>query len=389
MNILFIMNGIGSVNSFPGISGGDVRWIEIAKCWQKAGHEIHVFTPEAGVELCRKLGLDATFHIFDAPNDYSLKTYLLRFVKSTYIPKTLENFHGIVYSTTEHVYDVRPAIKIKENGTGNIWVAVVHWVAPLKRTRASWLNSILFFFNQQMGFRYIKNRADLVFAVSKITAEHVKKKGIKHNLFSVDCGVAYQEIRQIAAKVRSKRYDAIFIKRFDGTKGVFDIIEIWKEVVKTKHEAKLGMIGLGTKKVMDRLSRMVENYGIKDNVDFLGPIYDFETKISVLASSKLFVLPSYEENWAIVIGEALAAGVPVLCYDLPTIRPLWKDKVIWVPKGDKKKFANKVIELLDSEQVRTRLSEAGIRFVKEYDWQRIADKEMMLISSIGSRTNLS
>ncbi|MEM3587226.1 MAG: glycosyltransferase, partial [Candidatus Jordarchaeaceae archaeon] len=206
---------------------------------------------------------------------------------------------------------------------------------------------------------------------------------IKHNVFPVDCGVAYREIRQIAAKVRKKRYDAIFMKRFDGTKGVFDIIEIWKEVVKTKHEARLGMVGLGTRNVMDRLRRMVEDYGIKDNVDFLGPIYDFETKISVLAGSKLFVLPSYEENWAIAIGEAMAAGVPVLCYDLPAIRPIWEDNVVWVQKGDKKKFANKIIELLNDEQARNRLSDAGIMFVEKYDWQRIVEEEIKFILSIG------
>ncbi|MEM3587225.1 MAG: glycosyltransferase, partial [Candidatus Jordarchaeaceae archaeon] len=171
MKVLFIMNGLGAVDGLPGISGGDVRWIEIAKRWQKAGHDVHVLTPEAGVELCRKLGLNTTFHILAVPNDYSLKTYLLRFVKSTYIPKTLENFHGVVYSTTEHVYDVRPAAKIKKNGTGNIWVAIVHWVAPLKRKGTSWLNSMLFFLNQQMGFWYIKKGADLVLAVSRITAE--------------------------------------------------------------------------------------------------------------------------------------------------------------------------------------------------------------------------
>lgn len=379
MNILFIMNGVGEVDGFHGISGGDVRWIEIAKRWQKNGHEIHVLTPEVGIKLCRTLGLNATFHIFDVPNDYSLKTYILRFMKSTYIPKTLENFHGIVYSITEHVYDVYPAAKIKENNKDNIWVAVVHWIAPLHRKGTSLLNGILFFFNQQMGLRYIKKRSDLVLAVSKITSENVKRKGIKHNVFSVDCGVTYQEIRQVAAKINNKQYDAIFMKRFDGTKGVFDIIEIWKEVVKTKHEAKLGMIGLGKKEVMERLREMVENYNIENNVDFLGPIYDFETKFSLLASSKLFVLPSYEENWAIVIGEAMAAAVPVLCYDLPEIRPIWEDKVVWIPKGDKRQFANEIIELLNDEQSRNRLAEAGIQFIKKYDWQRIADEEIKLI----------
>ncbi|MFX0203194.1 MAG: glycosyltransferase, partial [Candidatus Hodarchaeota archaeon] len=106
-----------------------------------------------------------------------------------------------------------------------------------------------------------------------------------------------------------------------------------------------------------------------------------------LASSSLFVLPSYEENWAIVIGEAMAAGVPVICYDLPEIRSIWEDKVVWVPKGDKKKFAKKIIEFLDNEHARNVISQVAIQFVKRYDWQKIADEEMKLILSIGSDTS--
>lgn len=389
MNVLFIMNGIGTIGGLPGISGGDVRWIEIARRWQRLGYNIHVFTPEGGKKLCERLGLQATFHIAKVPNEYSLSTYLLRFLKVGVIPKTLNDYEGIIYSTTEHLYDVFPALKIKEKSRNNIWVAVVHWVASLKRKGTSWLNSVLFSFNQQIGFHYIRNGADLVLAISKSTAEQVKRVGIKDNIYSVDCGVSFREIREIAAKVKSKRYDAVFMKRFDGTKGVFDVIEIWKEVVKVKHAARLGMIGLGTTKVMDRLSRMVKNYDIPDNVDFLGPIYDFETKISVLASSKLFVLPSYEENWAIVIGEAMAAGVPVLCYDLPEIKPIWKDNVVWIPKGNKLRFAKEVIKLLSGENKRLNFERKGIEFIKEYSWGKIADREINLILDSHIQANLS
>lgn len=381
-NILFIMNGIGSVNGLPGISGGDVRGIEIAKCWRRYGHDIHVFTPEAGVKLCERLGLQATFHTSKVPNEYSLRTYLLRFLKSRFIPKTLSDFEGIIYSTTEHVYDVLPALKIRGNGKNNAWVAVVHWVAPLKRKGTSWLNSVLFFFNQRLGFRYIRNGADVVLAISENTAEQVKRIGIKKNVFPVGAGVDFKEIRDIASKTKSKKYDAVFMKRFDGTKGVFDTMEIWKHVVKAKKDARLGMIGLGTKEVMIKLEKMVETYGIMGNVDFLGPIYDFNTKFSILASSKLFVLPSYEENWAIVIGEAMAAGVPVVCYDLLQIKPIWKGNVVWVPKGDKKGFANEVIKLLHNQRRRKKLSQTGIKFVESYDWQEIAEEEMNIIVKI-------
>ena len=392
LSVLFIMNGIGSIDGLSGISGGDIRWIEIAKWWTKQGYEIHVISPEAGITLCKKFGLKAIFHEFIIPNDYSLKSHLLRFFKSRSIPKFASDFEGVIYSTTENAYDVFPALKVKEKGKKVTWVVIVHWVAPLRRKGTNLFNSFLFFLNQRIGFHYIRNKADIVLAVSENTADQAKKIGLK-NVFAVTAGVDFERIRKIAVKsaalMSADKYDAIFMKRLSGTKGVFDIIDIWNDVVKCKKNAKLGMIGLGSKDTMTKLVGMVENYGLKNNVDFLGPIYNFERKFSILSASSLFVLPSYEENWAIVIGEALAAGVPVLCYDLPEIRPIWKDTIEWVPKGDKKKFAIKIIDLLNHDQRRSELSRCGILFIKKHDWRTIAEKEMKLIMCLPKPQNHS
>jgi len=63
MKALFIANGININEGKPGISGGDIRWIEIARRWQEMGLEIHVLTQNAGRELCKKLGKVHMFSI--------------------------------------------------------------------------------------------------------------------------------------------------------------------------------------------------------------------------------------------------------------------------------------------------------------------------------------
>jgi len=374
------MNGIGSENNLPGISGGDVRWVEIAKIWQKQGHEIHVFTPKAGKDFCKKMGLDAFFHIFGVPNEYGIKTYLIRALKSFLIPKSLKSSFDIIYSSTEHWYDVIPAIKIKRNNKTSRWGAVVHWVAPLKRKGTDFLSSLLFFINQRVGYHYIKKQADVVLAVSDSTAENVKGIGIPENkVFSVACGMDFNKIHDATRQADQKEYDAIFMKRFDGTKGVFDLPEIWRGVVNQKNDAKLGLIGFGTKKVIGKLENLIEHNNLQKNIEIIGPIYDFNEKFLTLAKSRLFILPSYEENWAIVIGEAMAAGLPVLCYDIKEIRPIWQDKIIWIPMGDKKQFANKINHIINDKNLRDNLSMEGLDFIKRYDWKQIAENELDLL----------
>ena len=382
LNILFIANGVSSENGIPNISGGDVMWIEVAKRWKDEGHIIYVYTPRAGITLCKNLGLEANYIISNVPDGHSVLNYLLRFFRALSIPQQLTQYNGLVYSAAEHIYDVYPAMLLKTKNKGMIWVAVAHWVAPIKRKGASPLNSILFYLNQRLGFHYIRNKADAIFAVSDSTVVSLKKINIVDNVFPIKAGVEYDKIRSISAEIKEKPFDAIFMKRFDGAKGVFDIIEIWRQVVDAKKDAKLCMIGYGNNNMMKRLQKMVAESNLSNNITFTGPIYNYDEKYTYLAKSKLFLLPSYEENWAIVIGESLASGVPVICYELPEIKPIWKDGVIWVEKGDKSGFAQAVIRMLGDPIDRNILSEKGINDVKELDWGILANEQMMIIKAI-------
>ena len=119
MKALFIANGIGISDGNPVISGGDIRWIEVAKGWQEIGLDIHVLTQNAGRELCNRMGIDAKFHIINAPTGYSIRGYMGRAINSLKIPEELKEFDGIIYSTTELEYDVIPGALIKMRNKKN------------------------------------------------------------------------------------------------------------------------------------------------------------------------------------------------------------------------------------------------------------------------------
>lgn len=169
------------------------------------------------------------------------------------------------------------------------------------------------------------------------------------------------------------------MKRFDGIKGVFDVVEIWEYVVLEILDVKLILIGYGIKINVNKLERMIKDKKFEENVKILGLIYDFEEKFKILVKSKVFFLFSYEENWVIVIGEVMVVGLFVVCYDLFEIWLIWKDNVIWILRGNKKEFVKKVVELFENENVGKRVGENGVRFVKRYDWRKIVGKELMII----------
>ncbi len=388
MKVLFIAHGIDVSNGVVNISGGDVRWISVAKVWKESGIEVHVLTQKAGLELCKQLNLEAIFHVLPTGSGTGIIDYVDRVVNSFNIPDDLKHFHGLIYSTTELLYDVLPGALIRARNRRSRLAVVAHHVIPIKRPGVPYVNSILFYLNDRMGYFISKRKADVILAVSNPTKEDIVKKIRipKEKVETVACGVDYAGIRKMESPTENG-FDGVFIGRFAKEKGIFDLVEIWKSVCKVNPNARLAIIGSGSVRIEDELKGRIGKEGLENNIVLLGRISDFHRKNSILRSSKIFVLPSYGENWGIVIGEALACGLPVVAYDLPKIRPVWGDNVSWIPIGNRDIFASTVAHLLDDNDSRNVISEKGVDFVRRYDWSVVAMDDLELIKKVWPEWN--
>jgi glycosyltransferase involved in cell wall biosynthesis len=392
LRVLFVINGVTyGASGGPGISGGDVMTIEIAKRWVQKGVEVSFLTSVAGRELCRKLGLKNVNYLISSSfcNRNVVSQFLLALKMTILNAKFLSSTNfNVVCSSCEHLYDVLPALKLRKKGVK--WAATVHFVppSPLERRKAGIINALLYFLNHMLGALIIRMYSDLIFAVSQRTAlDYISKLRFdKNRIVTIPGGVDYNSIRAIASSVHEKVYDAVFMKRLHPMKGAFDVIKIWYLVTKVYPNAKLLIIGEGAQDTVMSMREMIKKLGLTKNIEMIGPIYNFKEKISLLAKSKLFLLPSYEENWAVVIGEALASGLPVIVYELPEIEYIWNDYVIWVPKGNIKVFAEKIIKLLSDKKYYQAYSNKGLVFMKQFDWNNISEKELKVIEILTKRT---
>jgi glycosyltransferase involved in cell wall biosynthesis len=167
------------------------------------------------------------------------------------------------------------------------------------------------------------------------------------------------------------------MKRLQAVKGIFDIIDIWELVLLQIPNAKLLIIGEGIDG--EKAREIVKERRLGGSIEFAGVIYDPIEKFRKLASCKLFVLPTHEENWAIVIGEAMAAGVPVISYDLPELVDIWGDDMVSIPVHNKSAFAKMLIEMINDDAMRAIYSNKGLSAAKKYDWKEIGHAELATI----------
>ncbi len=78
------------------------------------------------------------------------------------------------------------------------------------------------------------------------------------------------------------------------------------------NELLLVIAGPDEQGTLKALKEQVARLGLEASVKFLGPVYG-EEKWRMLRSADVFVLPSRSENFGIVVAEALACSVPVIC----------------------------------------------------------------------------
>ncbi len=383
--IIFINSTLTEESVNGGIAGGEVRLAEIIKGFIGNNWEVHFLTNGGGDLFCKNFGLfEVINHSYGIIGSSNRLGFVVFTIKSFFkVPKKLKSFDGYIYTANELLFDVIPALKIKLTNK-NKWIAVVHWMPPLKfwhRKKSKFFISLLFMLCERLSVFFIKHFADLALAVSEPTKKQLLSVGLNgKKVSSVKCGVNFQEISSIIVNGLEKEYDAIFIKRIQAVKGVFDLIDIWKSVVKIKPNAKLAVIGGGIDNA--EIIKAIKENKLDNNIKFLGPIFDNVKKFTTIAQSKMFILPSYEENWAIVMGEAMACKIPVLAYDLPELVEVWGNSFEHIPLGNKEYFTDKIIEYLDNKSLRNKQAEIGYNYVQKFEWGDIAQNEVNLVENI-------
>lgn len=99
-----------------------------------------------------------------------------------------------------------------------------------------------------------------------------------------------------------------FLSRVHPKKGIELLIEAMS---KLPEYFVLDVYGDGSEEYLAQLGRLVEKLKLQERVTFKGHV-NGEDKTKAFVDCDLFVLPTYSENFGIVVAEALAHGTPVL-----------------------------------------------------------------------------
>jgi glycosyltransferase involved in cell wall biosynthesis len=111
-------------------------------------------------------------------------------------------------------------------------------------------------------------------------------------------------------ELRGKRL-AIFLGRLHEKKGCDLLIEAFAKVMAADADWHLLMCGPDQVGWQPTLMEMAQRLRVAERITWAGMIVG-ELKWGALRASEIFVLPSHQENFGIVVAEALACGTPAL-----------------------------------------------------------------------------
>jgi glycosyltransferase involved in cell wall biosynthesis len=102
----------------------------------------------------------------------------------------------------------------------------------------------------------------------------------------------------------------LFIGRLDPKKGIEALLKACS-LVDSAPPWRLAIAGWGAPEYVSQLKERIHALGVKGRVEIIGEVLS-EAKKRLFECSDVTLVPSYTENFAIVVAEALAHGVPVI-----------------------------------------------------------------------------
>jgi len=226
-------------------------------------------------------------------------------------------------------------------------------------------------------------RADTIITVSNCTAKALANSGVTSSRIHVNGNAIHTELLSSRTKrLENRIYDGVFVGRISKEKGVFDLLRLWRQVVRVRKKAKLLIIGNGLE--LHHVNQRIITLGLENRIFVRNGCSDQELH-RLLDKSKAFIFPSVFEGWGIAVAEALSHGLPVVAYDIPAIREIFGEckSVFLVPTKNLASLTSTVLDLLETTKEEfSKLSQDSIQFAKQFSWERIANKDIESLKSL-------
>ncbi len=168
--------------------------------------------------------------------------------------------------------------------------------------------------------------------------------------------------------------------RLTTQKGFDRLIRAWEPVAAAHRDWRLLILGEGPER--ERLEGLIASAGLAEVVALMGQT---DRIGHAFAESSIFVLSSRREGLPMVILEAMSKGLPVVSFDCPTgpaEMVVTGHNGILVPDGDIAGLTRALLDVIEDDELRSRLGKGALETSERYDMEVIGQEWAHLVESL-------
>lgn len=170
-------------------------------------------------------------------------------------------------------------------------------------------------------------------------------------------------------------------------KGVEELIEAFARIILSRPDAYLMIVGVSENEKKD-LENILKNHRIEDhNYKLVLQVLQSDIPNYLKVSDALIMNYPKKEHYEYFMSpmkmfEYMASGRPIISTDLPSVREvLNENNAVLVEAENTDSLVNGVLKVLNDDNLARKISEQAREDVKQYAWDRRAEKILKLISS--------
>lgn len=371
--------GLFSDTYVPQVNGVATTVHHLAEELERMGHEVYVFCPR--VHRRHR----------DRPN-------VIRFPAVTF---PFERQHRIAFGLPARAWRILPRLEIVHShtefslGTLALWAARVfriphihtyhthyviyrHYLPPPFRPPRRLTEALVAAFC---------NRCDAVTVESRAMEEELVRYGVRVPIYRYPYGVdlrsyegplEYDLRRELGLPAGAKV--ALYVGRMAKEKNLPFLLSAFAAAAQKREDLYLVMVGGGPfyRGLMEERERL----GLGGRAVFAGYIRG-KRLVDYYRSADLFVFASKTETLGLVLIEAMAAGLPVVCLGEMGVTEAVKpgESGIFAPE-DPEGFAAAMLEVLEDRVLRERLREGALRRARELSTEAAAKRTLEVYEEV-------
>lgn len=149
-------------------------------------------------------------------------------------------------------------------------------------------------------------------ATSMQEAQSIRDFGLRQPIAIIPNGIVLPErsvfnFEESLGRLKNKKF--LFLGRIHPVKGLENLLEAWAKVAIAGWALQIA--GPGDRNYLSSLVDRAKKLNIQHDVEFSGPVSD-TNKPDLFSKTDFLVLPSFSENFGVVVAEALSYGLPVI-----------------------------------------------------------------------------